>query len=122
MKTLPLFLPCLILAALAGCAKGPPETDPLTGGNPRVGQQLIARYGCAACHEIKGIAHADSKVGPSLTAMREQSYVAGVLPNTAPNLIAWIRHPRAIDPKTAMPELGMSEQEARDMAAYLYNQ
>jgi cytochrome c2 len=122
MKTLCRFLPCLILAALAGCAKEPPETDPLTGGNPRVGQQLIARYGCAACHEIKGIAHADSKVGPSLTEMRSQSYVAGVLPNSAANLVKWIQHPRAIDPKTAMPELGVSEVEARNMAAYLYNQ
>ena len=118
-------LPILFAAALvvlAGCAKEPPDKDPLTGGNPRVGRQLIARYGCAACHDIKGIAHADSKVGPSLTDMREQSYVAGVLPNSASNLIKWIQHPRAIDPKTAMPELGVSELEARDMAAYLYNQ
>jgi cytochrome c2 len=122
MKTIPSFLTCLVLAALAGCTREPPETDPLTGGNPRVGQQLIARYGCAACHEIKGIAHADSKVGPSLTEMRSQSYVAGVLPNSAANLVKWIQHPRAIDPKTAMPELGVSEVEARNMAAYLYNQ
>ena len=122
MKTL---LPSLLLAAaslLAGCAKQPPEDDPLTGGNPRVGQQLVARYGCAACHEIKGIAHADSKVGPSLTEMRDQAYVAGVVPNTAVNLIRWIQHPRAVDPQTAMPELGVSEREARDMAAYLYSQ
>jgi cytochrome c2 len=115
-------LPFLLVAALAGCAKKPPASDPLTGGNPRAGQQLIARYGCAACHEIKGIAHADSKVGPSLTEMRSQTYVAGVLPNSASNLIRWIQHPRAVDPMTAMPELGVSEAEARDMAAYLYNQ
>jgi cytochrome c2 len=119
MKTL---LAILLLAALAGCSKKPPETEPMTGGNPRIGQQLLARYGCAACHEIKGIAHADSKVGPSLTEMRDRSYVAGVVPNSATNLIRWIQHPRAIDPKTAMPELGVSEAEARDMAAYLYSQ
>jgi cytochrome c2 len=122
MKRILPLLPFLLLAALAGCSKRPPENDPLTGGNPRTGQQLIARYGCAACHEIKGIAHADSKVGPSLTEMRSQGYVAGVLPNSASNLIKWIEHPRAVDPKTAMPELGVSEAEARDMAAYLYNQ
>jgi cytochrome c2 len=116
------LLPLLLLLALAACSKRPPEFDALSGGNARIGQQLIARYGCAACHEIKGIAHADSKVGPSLTEMRSQGYVAGVLPNTAANLIRWIQHPRAVDPKTAMPELGVSEAEARDMAAYLYNQ
>ena len=123
MKTLlPILCAATMAVLAAGCAKKPPENDPLTGGNPRVGQQLVARYGCAACHEIKGVAHADSKVGPSLTDMRDQSYVAGVVPNTAVNLIRWIQHPREIDPKTAMPELGVSEAEARDMAAYLYNQ
>jgi cytochrome c2 len=111
-----------LLALLSACAKQPPESDPLTGGNPRTGRQLIARYGCAACHEIKGIAHADSKVGPSLTEMRERGYVAGVVPNSAANLIKWIQHPRDIDPKSAMPDLGVSGPEARDMAAYLYNQ
>jgi cytochrome c2 len=112
----------LLLALLSACAKRPPESDPLTGGNPRAGQQLIARYGCAACHEIKGIAHADSKVGPSLKDTRERGYIAGVVPNSATNLIKWIQHPRDIDPKSAMPDLGVSEAEARDMAAYLYNQ
>jgi cytochrome c len=122
MKTLSPLLFAAAMAVLAGCARQPPDEDPLTGGNPRVGRQLLARYGCAACHEIKGIAHSDSKVGPSLTDMREQAYVAGVIPNSASNLIRWIRHPREVDPKTAMPELGVSEAEARDMVAYLYNQ
>jgi cytochrome c2 len=112
----------LMLAALAACSKQLPTTEPLTGGNPRTGQQLVARYGCAACHEIKGIAHADSKVGPSLTRIRDSGYVGGVLPNSADNLIKWIMHPRTYSPKTAMPELGVSEAEARDMAAYLYSQ
>jgi len=112
----------LLVAALAACTKRPPDADPLTGGNPRVGQQLVARYGCAACHEIEGIAHADSQVGPSLKAIRDRGYIAGVVPNTTSNLIRWIQHPRAIDPKSAMPDLGVSETEARDIAAYLYNQ
>ncbi|MFL6675589.1 MAG: c-type cytochrome [Massilia sp.] len=112
----------LVLAALAGCGRQPPASEPLTGGDPRVGQQLIARYGCAACHQIKGIARADSKVGPSLKEIRDSSYVGGVLPNSADNLARWIMHPRAISPKTAMPELGVTRAEARDIAAYLYSQ
>lgn len=115
------LLPIVLVAALAGCSKTP-AVEPLTGGNPRVGQQLLERYGCAACHEIKGIAQARSQVGPSLKDIREGSYVGGVLSNSAGNLEQWIMHPRAINPKTAMPELGVSQAEARDMAAYLYSQ
>jgi cytochrome c2 len=116
-------LGCLVLAAVvAACERQPPTSEPLTGGNPRVGQQLIARYGCAACHRIKGIAHSDSKVGPSLREIRDSSYVGGVVPNSADNLIQWIAHPRALSPRTAMPELGVTQTEARDIAAYLYSQ
>jgi cytochrome c2 len=116
------LIPPLLCALLAACSKQPPSFEPLTGGNPRSGQQLLARYGCAACHEIKGIAHADSKVGPSLTEIRDRGYVGGVLPHSASNLIKWIQHPRSYSPNTAMPELGVSEAEACDMAAYLYSQ
>jgi cytochrome c2 len=120
--TMKRLFPVLLLALLTACEKRPPTYEPLSGGNPRTGQQLVARYGCAACHEIKGIAHADSKVGPSLTGIRGSSYVGGVLPHSAGNLVKWIVHPRTYSPKTAMPELGVSEAEARDMAAYLYSQ
>jgi cytochrome c2 len=115
-------LALLALAFVSGCSKKPPSSEPLTGGNPRVGQRLIARYGCAACHQIKGIANADSRVGPSLKEIRNSSYVGGVLPNSADNLMKWLVHPRAVSPTTAMPELGVSQAEARDMAAYLYSQ
>lgn len=112
---------CMV-ATLAGCDKTPPQGDQFAGGDPRVGQQLIARYGCAACHQIAGIAHADSRVGPSLKDLLKRSYVGGKLPNNAANLELWIMHPRAVNPNTAMPELGVSQTEARDMAAYLYSQ
>jgi cytochrome c len=114
MNRLSLAVP-FVLAALAGCGKQAPTSEPLTGGNPRVGQQLIARYGCAACHQIKGIARADSKVGPSLKEIRDSSYVGGVLPNTADNLMQWIMHPRTVSPNTAMPELGVTRSEARTL-------
>jgi cytochrome c1 len=46
--------------------------------------------------------------------------IAGELPNTPANLTHWIQHPREVEPKTAMPELGVTEDEAYDIAAYLY--
>lgn len=115
-------LPVLVLVlSLAACGK-PSSIEPLTGGNPQAGQKLIDAFGCASCHQIKGIAHADSKVGPSLKEIRERSYIAGMLPNSADNLMKWIEHPSAINPKTAMPELGVTPAQARDIAAYLYSQ
>jgi cytochrome c2 len=117
---------CLLIAtcavALAACSKTPPKMEPITGGDPRAGQALIAQYGCASCHAIKGIAHADSQVGPPLDGIRSRGYIAGVLPHTADNLVKWIQHPRQVVPNTAMPELGVTAAEARDMAAYLYSQ
>lgn len=120
MKTRALVL--MLAAGLAACQKPLPEIEPLTGGSPRLGQQLIERHGCAACHQIKGIANAESKVGPSLKEIRQSGYVGGVLPNSADNLVKWIMDPRAVSPKTAMPDLGLTQEEARHVAAYLYSQ
>jgi cytochrome c2 len=112
----------LLAAALAACDSKPPASEPLTGGNPQAGKTLIESFGCAACHQIKGIAHADSQVGPSLKEIRKSGYIAGQLPNSADKLMKWIEHPRAIHPQTAMPELGVTPAQARDIAAYLYSQ
>jgi cytochrome c len=34
--------------------------------------------------------------------------------------VAWLRNPKAIEQGTAMPNLGLTEQQARDIASYLY--
>jgi cytochrome c2 len=116
------FAILLCAALLAACSKTLPETEPITGGGPRHGRELLACYGCASCHRIKGIALADSQVGPPLDEIRARGYIAGVLPHSADNLMKWIRHPRQVVPNTAMPELGVTQAEARDMAVYLYSQ
>jgi cytochrome c1 len=59
-------------------------------------------------------------VGPPLNAWSERQYIAGNLQNQPDNLIAWIMNPQAIEPGTAMPNMNIDEQEARDIAAYLY--
>jgi cytochrome c2 len=63
---------------------------------------------------------ADGAVGPPLASYRQRVFIAGTLPNNASNLIKWIVEPSAIHPGTAMPEAGLSVEEAREMAAYLY--
>jgi cytochrome c2 len=90
------------------------------GGEPTRGHALIQQYGCGSCHVIPGVRGANGSVGPSLAAFRERAYVGGVLPHTTENLLRWLQDPPAVDSLTAMPNLGVSERDARHIAAYLY--
>jgi cytochrome c2 len=94
----------------------------LTGGDVERAPALLRRYGCGGCHEIPGIPGADGKVGPPLGQFRERVFIGGTLPNNADNLVKWIVRPTTFHPASAMPETGISESEARDVAAYLYRQ
>jgi cytochrome c1 len=95
-------------------------TSQATGGDPARGAVLLGHYGCDRCHVIPGISTATSLVGPPLTAMSARVYLAGELVNTPANMEAWIRHPRVVEPHTAMPDTGVTEGDARDITAYLY--
>jgi zinc transporter ZupT len=53
------------------------------------------------------------------SAIGTRGFIAGVLPNTPQNMVRWLRHPQAVSPKSAMPDLGVTEPDARDIAAYL---
>jgi cytochrome c2 len=92
----------------------------LTGGDPSRAPWLLVRYGCAGCHTIAGLAGADGRVGPPLEQMAERVFIGGTAPNSADNLVAWLREPQRFAPHAAMPPPGLNEQEARDIAAYLY--
>ena len=91
----------------------------MTGGDPSRAADAMRRLGCLSCHDVPGIAGAQGRVGPPLTHMASRAYIAGVMPNTAENLILWIRWPQGVLPNSGMPNLGASEAETRDIAAYL---
>jgi cytochrome c1 len=92
----------------------------LTGGDPRRAPELMTRYGCGGCHTIPGVPGADGKVAGPLTDMRARVFIGGVARNSPQAMIGWIVDPRAISPRTAMPATGITEAEARDVAAFLY--
>jgi cytochrome c len=118
------LLPAAVfLASLVGCDRRNRirEAALLTGGNPERGRHVIRTYGCGSCHTIPGVRGANSLVGPPLAGVAQRAYIAGVLPNTPTNLVAWIERPQNIDPQTAMPNLGVSARDARDIAGYLYS-
>jgi putative membrane protein len=115
------LLAILTVAAftLPACNDAKATAVALTGGNPDRGKDHIRKYGCASCHTIPGIVGADAVVGPPLTAIANRAYVAGH-PNSPQHMIDWIRHPQNIRAPTPMPDMGVTEHDARDIAAYLY--
>lgn len=119
-RLLPLVV--LVLALGAGACRSAleREAETLTGGRVAAGKTAIGKYGCAACHTIPGIAGATAVVGPPLSNIAVRQYLGGHLINTPDNMEQWIQHPQKIDPKNAMPEMGVTDEDARDITAYLY--
>lgn len=103
--------------ALVACSDERPHA---LAGDPQAGKLLLRQYGCGTCHRIPGVAAADGNVGPPLSNLARRVYLAGRLPNTPENLSLWIRDPQSVDPRTAMPDMQVTETHARDMVAYLY--
>jgi cytochrome c len=108
--------------ALAGCNDDQElrSYTVATGGNPEDGKKIIQGYGCGACHMIPGLDDARGLVGPPLMYFSQRTMIAGELPNTPDNLVRWLKNPQSVEPETAMPNLGLTDAEASDVAAYLY--
>lgn len=116
-RTSTLF-PALCLLLITGC--GQAQSTQVLGGDVQRGKKAIDQESCVACHAIPGISGPSGNVGSSLKEMAKRAYIAGVLANTPANMVRWLRNPPAVDPLTAMPNLGITEVEAKDIAAYLY--
>ncbi len=115
-------LSALALATLLSACTSSPAAPNWSnfGGDPDRGAVLVGRYSCGACHQIPGIAGANGLVGPPLGTFARRTVIAGVLPNTPSNLVQWLRHPQSVIPGNAMPDLALSDAQARDIAAFLY--
>jgi mono/diheme cytochrome c family protein len=83
------------------------------------GKKAINQYLCVTCHAIPGIVGPNAPVGPPLAGVGSRLLLGGVLPNTPENMARWLRGPKSFAPLTAMPDLGVTERDARDIAAYL---
>jgi cytochrome c len=84
------------------------------------GKTIIAAKNCGSCHVIPGVRNANGLVGPPLLWFARRTFIAGQLPNSPENLARWLKNPPSLAPKTAMPDLGLTDEEAHDVAAYLY--
>ncbi|HEY4642721.1 MAG TPA: c-type cytochrome [Thermoanaerobaculia bacterium] len=116
MKT---FAVCCLLSALLLSCKNEDHTT-TGGGNADRGKQLVEQSGCTACHIIPGIAGPRGMVGPPLEHLGSRNMIAGKIPNTPDNVIKWLQNPQAMDPQNSMPNLGITPNDAKDIAAFLY--
>lgn len=92
----------------------------LSGGDPRAGRTAIERHGCGACHQIPGLPLTQGRVGPSLDKVAVRAFVGGELANTPSALTALVARPEHVQPQGGMPNMPLTDTEARDITAYLY--
>lgn len=128
MSTRCLMFTLVASALLAGCGHSGRRhtgydgqfTAQVAGGAAERGGRLLVQHGCGACHTVPGPYRARGRVGPPLDFFAERSFIGGQLPNRPETLVRWIMDAPSLIPATAMPNLNVSERDARDIAAYLY--
>ena len=98
------------------------RAEAITGGNIDRGERAFISYGCGGCHTVLGVTQAQGMVGPPLDGVGGRAIIAGKLENKPDNLMRWIINPQRYSPGTAMPNLGVSQRDARDISAFLYTQ
>lgn len=108
-----------VVLLLAACSRETPKPQPL--GDAARGKAAIEKYGCASCHAIPGVEGPRGMVGPPLAHIASQPTLGNnKVPNTPPQLAKWLQNPQGADPASAMPNIGVTEPDARDISAYLF--
>ncbi|MDB5693862.1 MAG: cytochrome c class [Alphaproteobacteria bacterium] len=96
------------------------RAEAMTGGDVKRGKLAFSRYGCGGCHTATGLPQANGMVGPPIDGVGARAIIGGRLENKPDNLMLWIENPQKVSPGTAMPNLGVTPRDARDIAAFLY--
>ena len=123
MKRLALSLLLLLTAVAcnrdeASKAITPAPAAPI--GNAERGRALLAQYGCNVCHIVPGVEGPQGSLGPSLAGVASRPAISfGVVQNTPENLVKYIMEPASLNPQSSMPPVGLTEVDAKDIAAYL---
>jgi len=109
----------LVESGVAAQCTEPVDTPARREPSIERGRGVVTQYACNACHIIPGVTGSDVHVGPPLAGIAGRGLIAGAVANTPEHMVRWIRDPRSIDPQTTMSSMYVSEQDARDIAAFL---
>jgi cytochrome c oxidase subunit II len=106
-------------------APAAPQKDTVSAAAPQgpeyaKGEKLFMTKGCMGCHSLQAVKAPKGLIGPNLANVGARSHIAaGWLKNTDENLERWIREPQTVKKGVLMPNLGVTEEEARALRAYL---
>jgi cytochrome c len=121
IATISVLVVVLVFVAVAWSSRsGSGDVPAMPGASASRGKTWIVAAGCGSCHAINGISGANGMVGPPLAGLLKRRVIAGRLPNSPKNLARWIAHPQQVDPGNVMPDMGLSHEQASDIALYLY--
>lgn len=119
-RTSRMLLGTIALIAASACKAPPEDRHAMPAASPERGLAVIKSSGCGACHHIDGLDWPKGRIGPSLERFSERTMIAGRLPNRPDILARWVRDAPSLVPGTAMPAIPITEEQSRDVAAYLY--
>jgi len=105
-------------AAFDRWAAAQKASSPEPAGAAAEGKAVYVRSACVGCHTIRGVSA--GVIGPDLTHFGSRAlFGAGLWPNTVDNVVAWVKDPPALKPGAKMPNLHLSEADAKALAVYL---
>jgi mono/diheme cytochrome c family protein len=119
VMVLPRLAPTDYRRAAQAAASVERAEEPAGTGDAARGKVALEMHACATCHAIPGVTGATKPVGPPLEGFARRGLLAGILPNTPENVEKFLRDPQEVSPESAMPDLGVSARDARDIAAFL---
>ena len=114
------MLAALPLALLCACADKSDAPRQIVGADAAEGLRIVEQVGCASCHIVPGVAWPEGRSGGSLSGFGARPLISGRLPNQPDVLVQWIINAPSLDPSTGMPPMPLTQDQARDVAAYLY--
>jgi cytochrome c oxidase subunit 2 len=103
-------------------AQQAPPATPAEGSPAGAGLEVFLNRGCTQCHNIDTINEIEQGAfnGPDLTHFMDRGVIAGAYKEySVDNLKTWLANPPKEKPGSYMPNLGLTQQEIDDLAAFL---